>query len=73
MMTPCIVKTWAYWAASRKALLVEASCARISMASTPPIAKKTSAVTMNRLPTTVWFTADSRSSPRPDPQTASSS
>ncbi len=53
MITPCMVKTWAYCSASRKALLLEASCVRMSIARRPPMAKKTKAVTMNRLPTTL--------------------
>ena len=39
-----------------------ASCARISIASTPPIAKNANAPTMNRLPMSEWLTE--RSTPR---------
>ena len=55
-----------------KALLGVASWARISMASTPPMVKNTSASTMKRLPRILWFTADRRPQPDGVPQIRSS-
>ena len=53
MMLPCIVKIWLYSAVSRNAPSRVASCARISIASTPPMAKNTNEVAMNRSPIVV--------------------
>ena len=49
-----------------------ASCTRVSMPSTPPIAKKTKAVIMMRRPMTEWLTAARRCSPGPVAQIAAS-
>lgn len=73
MIVPCIVKTCAYCSASMKAFDDVASCVRMSMPRNPPMAKKTSAVTMKRLPMTVWLTAARRRNPVPELQTSLSS
>ena len=49
-----------------------ASCTRVSMPSTPPIAKNMKAVIMKRRPMTVWLTAARRCSPGPVAQIAAS-
>ncbi len=46
IVVPCIVTTWLYEFLVRKCSSGVASCDRISSASTPPAAKKTSDVTM---------------------------
>ena len=56
MMLPCIVNSWLNTSGPTKALRGEASCARISIASTPAITKNTQAVSMKRMPRRLWLT-----------------
>lgn len=49
----------------RKAAPGVASCARISIASSPPMAKNTNDATRKRMPSWLWLTEASVRQPRP--------
>jgi hypothetical protein len=50
MVVPCIVRIWLYRSGVSSVLSGIASCARMSIASTPPSTKKTSTVARYMIP-----------------------
>src|SRR3954451_20836596 len=56
IVVACIVNIWLYASALRILLSGDASCSRISSASTPPIRKKQKAVAPYMRPSFLWST-----------------
>src|SRR5687768_3908492 len=56
MVMPCMVNSWLYVSSLRNVFSGTASWTRRSSASTPPMMKKTKAVTTYRMPIRLWST-----------------